>query len=446
MSDIDSQHDLQPPTDLKLPAELVGTAPRRLPLEFDDNIHHVSRKRTTLYLIGLGILCMVLSFIPFVQTIGIYFLPVLILFWIGLALLGAAVWVMFSKSEIKRVSNYVTDGGTGFARVDEMVKVPTVYHNGAVTHKAFVTKLTMVHPQTRKPVVCEARSRNFNAGEKLATKFRVGDWVPVVWLKDQFETSFTLYDFLEATPESSLIRNRTPLWQSAVTLSLVAAGVIGIFWSIFVLGRYSPIEFGFEDAKLPAIIGTVLGIAATIGIILSQRRKTKNIKVNNELAIASGQALELDPDKEEPLWKRIGFSLMVGFGMVLLCGMLVFACFFTVNAQLDQSKPKLAEAKITKMTETTHSLIFCEYNIEYELDGFDGKQTMMTTPDHMDTFEVATGIAKIRDGYLGWRWVETIDPIIAEKNGIHSNVLEQPDPKAKDNPPAPQAPGEAFGP
>ena len=415
MNDTDSQHDFTPPADLKLPAELLRATPRPLPPEFDENFHQTSRKRSTLYLIGSGILCMMRSFLPFVQTIGIYFMPVLILFWIGLALLGIAVWVWFSRTEVNRVATYVTDGEARFAKVNEMVKIPTMTQNGSVTLKAFVANVALNHPSTGQPFSCELKSKDFIAEAKLAPKFRVGDWVPVVWLSNQFESTLQIYDFLEPTPANSLSRETAPLWKTAVGLAVAAGFVVGIFWSIYSLGRYMPIDFGLDEARIPLIIGTLLAIVTTVVLMLLQSRKKKAVKTQNELAIKSGGAMEMEaPD--DSLLSTIGMSLLYGFVFLILANLIVFGCAISVNSLFDQSPPKSTPVEITQLTETIHKLIFREYKIEYKMDGVDDELELMSTPEHMDTFEFAAGIANVRDGYFGWRWVDTIDPVVIARD------------------------------
>ena len=41
---------------------------------------------------------------------------------------------------------------------------------------------------------------------------------------------------------------------------------------------------------------------------------------------------------------------------------------------------------------------------------------MLTTPQHLSQFQVPIGIAVIREGWLGWPWVETVEPALLIKN------------------------------
>jgi hypothetical protein len=59
---------------------------------------------------------------------------------------------------------------------------------------------------------------------------------------------------------------------------------------------------------------------------------------------------------------------------------------------------------------TTHAFIFREYELEYSLAGSDEKLTLLTTPSHLDRFETACAEAVVRDGRLGWPWVESVEP------------------------------------
>lgn len=105
-------------------------------------------------------------------------------------------------------------------------------------------------------------------------------------------------------------------------------------------------------------------------------------------------------------------GLLITFGAILLGAMSVVCLAYSANAMLDTSEAKSAPVQIMQMTETTHSFIFREYTIEYQMQGQDKEHKLMTTPQHMDQFIVAAGTAQIREGRFGWPWVETIDPIM----------------------------------
>ena len=412
------------PGQLQLPVELNRPTPRPLPLDFGNNFHNVNRKRNTILLIGSGIFCMALSFLPFVRMIAVYILPFYLLFWFGLLLCLIGIYYWFTYSKIKYVEDYVKHGEVAFAEVKELVKVPLGGNPEDVVSKLFVAKLEMKHPDDGRAVEVQAKSDPFDANAKLSPKFRVGDHVPVIWHKDRFNNSLRIYDFLEATPESSLQRPKVALWRSIGTMALVFAAVTAIVWSIYILGRYQPLQFSYDQALLPASIGVVLGVLSAIAYFLTGSYLKKADDAKNELAIASGEAFDIGVDAEEdPAWRKIGFFVVMALGFAAISTVVVMAACFAINAMFDKSPASEALVRITGMTETIHKMIYCEYQIEFEMEGVDDKLTFMSSPEHMEKFDVPLGIAQIHDGYLGWRWIDTIDPVTIDDEDLE-NVNE----------------------
>ena len=66
---------------------------------------------------------------------------------------------------------------------------------------------------------------------------------------------------------------------------------------------------------------------------------------------------------------------------------------------------------ITEMVMVTHSFIFREYQIKYQLLKGDHKeQSLLSTPDHMSELRGPLAIAEIHSGWLGWPWVKDLAP------------------------------------
>lgn len=106
-------------------------------------------------------------------------------------------------------------------------------------------------------------------------------------------------------------------------------------------------------------------------------------------------------------------SLVLVAGSFLLGGLTMLCWCFSANAILDRSPAELRPVQITDMLMTTHSFLFREYTIEYHTLDNDKKRKLLSTPEHMEKFETDLGIAVVRRGRLGWRWVETILPVTA---------------------------------
>ena len=396
--------------DLRLPAELHRPTPRPLPRDFGYNFHNLKRKQRTIHWAGAGIFCMVLHFVPFVKAMGFYFWPFLILFWVGLLLcvIGAVFW--FKQSKIKRAENYVKHAEVAFAEVRELIKIPVSYYQGRVAYQAYAAELTLENPETGRKVEVQVKSDDFPFDEKLSPKFRVGDHVPIVWHKNEFNSSLQIYDFIEATPDSAFQRPPISLLRTIFIMAMSFAGIFLIAWSANILDNYGPIEFGFSEALIPVSIGIAIGLIWAIPFVWVLNSRRKAVVEKNELAISTGEAFDMDVPKDAA-WQLTGFYLMSALGLVAITTCVFMAVCFAVNASLDKSPVAEERVRITDMVEITHQLLLRQFYIEYEMEGVDGERRLTTTPKHIATFQDPVGMAQVHDGYFGWRWVETIKPI-----------------------------------
>ena len=92
---------------------------------------------------------------------------------------------------------------------------------------------------------CEVQSRSFPVRQKdtIDTSFRVGDYVPVVWLPNELAETNQIYEFLEITPDGSLLRREAkpaPLWQVIGLHVLFVGFFFFMFWNAYATGRYEP--------------------------------------------------------------------------------------------------------------------------------------------------------------------------------------------------------------
>ena len=413
----DNQMPLGSPVDLQLPTELHRPTPRPLPRDFSYNPHNLKRKQQTILWVGAGIICMTLHFVPFVKMMSFYFWPFQILFWIGLLMCVVGAYIWSKQPKLKLAEHYVKHAEVAFAEVKEMVKIPVTYHQGSVAFQAIVVKLYMQHPERGRLVELQVKTDDFPVEAELSPKFRVGDHVPVVWYKSQFDRTHQIYDFLEATPESSLQRPPISLLRPVAILTMVFTAITFFVWSVYMLTKYQPIKFGFDESLLPASIGFGLGVVVAIVFYCVQSFYMRALRKNNETAISSGGAIDVDLE-EEPKWKLFGFYILSGGGVAVMTTCVFMAGCFAANVLLDKSPASEVPVEITDMSEVTHALLVREFNIEYQMEGVDGKLKLMSTPDHMSKFEALEGMAQVHDGYLGWPWVETIKPIIVDDKNL----------------------------
>lgn len=408
-----------------LPKELVGPAPRELPDSVKSGRLAQRRRQVFWGCMTAGGLCAAIAPLPFVDTLALYVLPLGYLTWIavGLAVIGAANY--FVPAELNKACRYIREGQTAFARVCSLVKTPTVLVEGQVTTYAFVAQVELLHPETGEPVQREVKSRDFPAGEKdqTDTRFRVGDAVPVVWLPGRFDKTLQIYDFLEATPESSLVRRtvQSPLWKTILLVAAIPLIFFALFWNIYAFGRYSPPDFDYlRQGIVPMAIGGTVGLAVLLLSAFATLKRNRQRVQRNTQAAAAGEAIELQP--RQNALRTVVFGLALTAGAILLSGATVLGWCFTANALFDRSEPKFAPVLITNMTQTTHAFLFREYELEYRFLKSADSQKMLTTPQHLGQFAAQIGLARLREGWLGWQWVETVEPALVV------------DPFAKDQP------------
>ena len=142
-----------------------------------------------------------------------------------------------------------------------------------------------------------------------------------------------------------------------------------------------------------------------------QARARRELATRNEKALAAGEAVELEPRKRGAFGSHgLLMTLVIGFGAVMLGGVVVLCWCYTANALLDKSKPEFRPVEIVEFWSTTHSFLFREYEIEYRFPGETKTRKLLSTPAQMHQFRSRAGVAAVRAGRFGWSWVETLAP------------------------------------
>jgi hypothetical protein len=359
--------------------------------------------------------CLVLSLLPFVDTLALYLLPLGYLRWISLALFVIALLSYLGGGALKKASRYVQYGNAGFGRVVELIKYPSVLMHGQPTMHAFRAIIQVLHPNSDQPVLMEVKSGDFSSERKdgVETRFQVGDFVPVVWLPNNFEKTFQIYDFLEVMPAASLKRDSTaakkPLWQFILLAISVPGLLFVLFWNVYALGRYMPLEFNASDAIWPAVAGGLLGLIAVVAGWMSTRKRPKRREQRNTDAAAAGKAIEVE--HRMGMIRKCFYGLLIVAGSTLLCAGTFLCWCFTANAVFDRSPITTKNVRITDMIQTTHDFIIRDYRLKYRFPDKQKDDELLTTPDHLTEFDAPIGMAEIQSGWLGWPWVKTVRPV-----------------------------------
>ena len=165
-----------------------------------------------------------------------------------------------------------------------------------------------------------------------------------------------------------------------------------------------------------------------IGVTVAWRiakKKEREFAEQNTDALRSGAAVEL---QTEPCKiGRLLFGLVMIAGAIALSGVTVVCWCLTANALLDQSASIRQPVQITEMVQVTHAFLFREYKVEYCFLQDQDKRSILTTPQHLSQFGAPVGMAVIREGWLGWPWVETIEPVLVINDAAPADLLKMSD-------------------
>lgn len=409
----------RPPSDYAFEAEWRAVPPREIPDEFRQG-RFARKRRTGIWACALiGVLCVALSFLPILDVWALFFLPLAWLDWIGVGFLVLAGGLLVSDLITKGPYEYFIEGVPMVARIRSLVLQPTLIVNTQPTQYAFVAMIEFQHPETGTFTVEEVKSTDFSADqrERLTTSFRLGDYVTAVYLPSKTKDAVRLYGFLDLKPDLGVIPRDAQPQDSVLKAAAIIAGVFALFlilfWNIYAYGRYAPIEFSVTQGIVPFTSGAVILGGALLGVLyFDARRSRQGAAERNATAQGSGEAVELEPEKRG--WFGAHgwiFGSILFVGALGLGGATMLCWAFTLNAWLDDSPGQNQLVQIDEMIQTTHSFIFREYAMKFHRVGREESLSFLSTPDHMQQFEIDAGLAEVHAGRFGWPWVRTIKPL-----------------------------------
>lgn len=404
-------------TEYALEPEFHASPPRPMPPFVYRGRYLKRQRKSQRALLIAAVLCAGAQFVPVVQALAVYMLPLGYIGWIGVALMVAYLVSVASVLRGGGVLRYATDAETLPVEVTGLTKQPSVVVNGQESQFAFVVTARAAHPDSGEIVTVEIHSDNYSVYEKVRrqTTLRVGDTVTALYLPGDFEGSLRLYGFLglnpavDYVPEMGEIR---PLLETAAIAGAVAL-TVALALSLYTMERYTPLEFPLNGFVVAVAAGGALaGLAAVAAGYGLQRRWDRARDTRNAAALDEGAPLEVGV----PVGGRwAGFerrlysgALLIGvpilFAIVTVCSVL-FA-----NGYLDRSVPARVPAHIGERYTETHALVFRQYKVDFILEGEEKERTLSTSPAHLQRLgHHTTGEALIRAGYFGWPWIETLD-------------------------------------
>src|SRR4051812_46639929 len=109
--------DFAPPGGYAFEPELTGPPPRPLADSLNDGPYARESRGRMVKVFAAGLICFVLPYVPGVETLAYYLLPLAYLEWIGLGLLVLAIGQAVHYSLRRGAFRYVRDGETLVARI-----------------------------------------------------------------------------------------------------------------------------------------------------------------------------------------------------------------------------------------------------------------------------------------------------------------------------------------
>ena len=409
-----------PPADYAFEPELCGAAPRPIPDELKQGRYARRQRRIVIGLFASGLLCSLLGALPVVRFFGDFVPPLNYLSWIGIGLTLLAIIGFVRGKLTKGPYAYVESGVPIVARVCSLVVRPASFYNGQPTGYQIAAIVQYRDPLSDQVMIGEATSNALSASVKdsVTTTYHVGDYATAVYLEDDPQSSLRLYGFLDLKPGLGLIgrtgqRIDRPL-DVVVPIVVLFAFLAVLFGSAYAVTRYLPLDITFRQGVVPFVLGAILLGGPGIGYLLwearSKRRKAREI---NTLAVAEGRPVDLSAESVGAL--GVQGKLMATFavgGMLLLGGIAMLSLAFAANALLDNSPAQPTPATITEMTVTTHSFLFRHHDIKYQLAGQKDEHTYYSNPQEMSQFANNLAMAQVHEGWLGWKWVKSLEPIV----------------------------------
>jgi hypothetical protein len=380
-----SPMEFAPPSNYAFEPELTGPTPRPLQDNLNDGPYARETRTQLSRVFAVGLTCFVLPYVPGVQTLSYYLLPLAYLDWIGLAALVIAAGRTLHYVLRRGPFRYVKDGQPFVARVMTLALEPSPIGHGAARFKA---TLIYQHPETGVVTQSATTTKDLSTLQqaRYAPRFQVGDYVTAVYLPGKnVEKSLRLYAFLDLSPDVNI--RAIASTSSTLRTALVAIGVVALLFvllgNVYAMERYS-----ISNASLRG-----LGIAAAVGAV-----------------VLAALAAVLTRFESTPTGRR---SLTVGtVASALLIGAMSGMCWsLALNAWLDRSPAREHPAIVVQFWTKTYDFLFRSYEIEYRLDERLETTRLLTTLEHIHQFHGPHAVARIRQGAFGWTWIESLEPV-----------------------------------
>ena len=420
----------EPPADYAFEPEFDEQRPRPIPDQVRLGRFYRGRRAAVSGWVGFGLVCLTLAPIPFIQTLSWTILPLAYLSWIGLGALLIGGFLAIRNRTTLGLGQYIERGIPVVVRVRDLLFAPTAIVNGQAAGFGYKALLDVLDPTTGEPTQVVAESLPIPAARKTSTaiSYRVGDYATGVLLPGEPIEKVKLYGFLGLHPELGLIRRDAERpgrwdWLKLIAMIFVGGGFFGaLLWNLYAFGRYQPFDFGVREGIAPFAIGGLIGLTCLVLGVLHNRRQRQTLAERHQRAITSGNVDEIirtiaDIEAMAPtsgIVGRVFGGLFLTAGAVLLGGITSLCIAFSINALLDDSGPQIALVQIDELSTVTWNFVYRQYVVDYSFPDEVESRTLHVDPSEIALLQGPLGVAVVREGALGWDWIETILPFFEE--------------------------------
>jgi hypothetical protein len=341
--------------------------------------------------------------------------------WIGYALL--ALWgvlvlcIAVASFKPSAGCDYIRNGRPVVARILGLANTPDLDSSGQLPLNYIVALIEYRDPETGKQCAAEVKSQPFLSLERAnyTTSFRVGDYVTAIYLPDVRSTSMELFSFLGHTPNVGVVRriNYPRVLRAVLACLLVLAPFALLETCSYFSHFYEPMDFGnWEQFKLfgcGVIASAVILFGGLWGACALRARLAVRRKA---FAIAHGLPIEIDRSSGDPIAPVLGLVITTG---VLVGGLVGISVAYGLNAWLDTSPARIQRLELERLEEGPRDTSYDGYSIVYWAHILKARRHG-SSPGEVQAWRLAgaiAGDAEIHEGYFGWRWIKTMQPVAA---------------------------------
>ncbi len=290
-----------PPAEYSFEPELRGPAPRELPDSIREGYFEKFRRTACRRcFVTASVFVVIWSLSVWLQWAQ-RFPPLRYLCWGSVPFFSLGTWHVTRRILSLGPYRYIQEGMPLVARVRELVRLPTLFHNGEPTAYAFQALIECHDPQSGKLCTSSVKSRDFSSPQQYTTSFKVDDYVTAVYLPNNFPASLRLYAFLDLSPELGIVASSTAIpvgrrWlKRLVTVVATVLLFAVLLWNLLAFQLYLPIDLSLT-MLVPIILGSiVLGGSIGAAVMWEHRKRGRLRDEANRVALASGAAISIGP-------------------------------------------------------------------------------------------------------------------------------------------------------